>query len=172
NVDAVNDGGGGSIAIFTSAMGSGWAEFVILISTIGQIFFGRACCTSCSRTFYAFSRDRAVPGWRLGSRVDHRRVPVAAILGSCVFALIITIPALWGNSAGLPVAFFAVVSVAVIGLYIAYVMPVFLRWRAGANFTPGAWTLGAKYRWVNAIAVVWVALCVVIFSLPFTPAAV
>ena len=51
-------------------------------------------------------------------------------------------------------------------------MPVFLRWRAGTNFTPGAWTLGAKYRWVNAIAVVWVGLCVVIFSLPFTPAAV
>jgi amino acid transporter len=172
NVDAVNEGGGGSIAIFTNAMGSGWAEFVILISTIGQIFCGMACVTSCSRTFYAFSRDRAVPGWRLWSRVDHRRVPVAAILGSCVFALIITIPALWGNSAGLPVAFFAVVSVAVIGLYIAYVAPVYLRLRAGDRFTPGAWNLGAKYKWMCTVAVIWVILCVIIFSLPFTPAAV
>ena len=51
--------------IFTSAMSEGWAEIVILISFIGQVFCGMACVTSCSRTFYAFSRDRAVPGWRL-----------------------------------------------------------------------------------------------------------
>jgi hypothetical protein len=89
-----------------------------------------------------------------------------------VFALIITIPALWGNAAGLPVAFFAVVSVSVIGLYIAYVAPVFLRLRAGDNFTPGAWTLGPKYKWMCTVATIWVVLCVVIFSLPFTPAAV
>jgi len=52
------------------------------------------------------------------------------------------------------------------------VAPVYLRLRAGDRFTPGSWTLGSKYRWINTIAVVWVALCVVIFSLPFTPAAV
>ena len=34
------------------------------------------------------------------------------------------------------------------------------------------WTLGNKYKWINVIAVVWVALCVIIFSLPFTTAAV
>ena len=28
---------------------------------------------------------------------------------------------------------------------------------------------GSKYKWINPIAVVWVAICVVIFSLPFTP---
>ena len=172
DIDAVNEAAGYSPAIFTSAMSEGWAETVILISFLGQVFCGMACVTSCSRTFFAFSRDRAVPGWRLWSSVNAKRVPVAAVLGSCLLALIITIPALWGTSAGIPVAFFAVVSVAVIGLYIAYVMPVFLRLRAGADFTPGAWTLGGRYRWVNTIAVVWVALCVVIFSLPFTPAAV
>jgi amino acid transporter len=153
-------------------MSSGWAEFVILISTVGQIFCGMACVTSCSRTFYAFSRDRAVPGWRLWSRVDHRHVPVAAILGSCLFALIITLPALKGNSAGLPVAFFAVVSISVIGLYIAYVAPVYLRLRAGDAFVPGGWNLGSKYKWMCTVSVVWVFLMVIIFSLPFTPAAV
>jgi amino acid transporter len=163
---------GGSIPIFTSAMESGWAETVILISTIGQFFCGMACVTSCSRTFFAFSRDRAVPGWKLWSSVNKNRVPVAAVLASCAFAAIITLPALTSNEAGIPVAFFAVVSIAVIGLYIAYVTPVYLRLRAGDNFEPGSWTLGAKYKWVNTIAVIWVLLCVVIFSLPFTPAAV
>jgi amino acid transporter len=163
---------GGSIPIFTSAMSSGWAEIVILISVLGQFFCGMACLTSCSRTFYAFSRDRAVPGWQIWSAVNRKHVPVAAVLASCALAGLITLPALTSNAAGIPVAFFAVVSVSVVGLYIAYVMPVYLRLRAGDNFETGAWTLGPKYRWVNTIAVVWVLLCVVIFSLPFTPAAV
>jgi amino acid transporter len=163
---------GGSILIFTSAMSSGWAEVVILISTIGQFFCGMACVTSCSRTFYAFSRDRAVPGWQVWSSVNRNRVPVAAVLASCGLAALITLPALTSNEAGIPVAFYAVVSIAVIGLYIAYVAPVYLRLCKGDDFEPGAWNLGSRYRVVNTIAVIWVAICVIIFSLPFTPAAV
>jgi amino acid transporter len=168
----VEAGAGGSIPIFTSAMEEGWAEIVILISTIGQIFCGMACVTSCSRTFFAFSRDRAVPGWKVWSAVDKNRVPRNAVLAVCALAGVITLPALTSNEAGIPIAFFAVVSIAVIGLYIAYVIPVYLRWRAGTNFEPGSWTLGDKYKWLNAIAVVWVAVSTVIFCLPFTPAAV
>ena len=172
DVKTVNDGAGASTAIFTSALSSGWAEMVIFISVIGQFFCGNACLTSCSRTFFAFSRDRAVPGWRFFSRVNPKGVPVAAVLGSVALAALITLPALKGSGAGVPVAFLAVVSIAVVALYIAYVIPVFLRWRAGDRFEPGSWNLGQKYRWMNVIAFTWVALCVVIFSLPFTPAAV
>jgi amino acid transporter len=170
---AINEGGGTSISIFTSAMSEGWAEAVILISTIGQVFCGMAGLTSASRTFFAFSRDRAVPGWRLWSRVEtHRHVPVYAVLGMTGLCLLVTIPAFWGNAAGVPWAFYAIVSITVIGLYIAYVMPVYLRLRAGDDFQPGAWNLGGKYRWMCAIAVGWTAIAVVIFSLPFTPAGV
>jgi hypothetical protein len=49
---------------------------------------------------------------------------------------------------------------------------VYLRWRMGDRFQPGPWTLGGKYKWMNVIAVVWVAICVVVFSLPFTPGGV
>ena len=41
-----------------------------------------------------------------------------------------------------------------IGLYIAYTIPVFLRWRMGDSFEPGPWTLGNKYKWINPIAFV------------------
>jgi amino acid transporter len=173
NIPAIDDAAGYSPAIFTSAMSEGWAEAVITISFIGQVFCGMACVTSCSRTFYAFSRDRAVPGWRVWTRLNARHVPVGSVLGVCLFALIITLPALWNvGGSGVPIAFFAVVSISVIGLYIAYVTPVYLRLRAGDTFKPGAWNLGGKYRWMCTIAVIWVALCVVIFSLPFTPSAV
>ena len=117
DVGAVNDGGGTTLAIFQSAMSEGWAETVILISAIGQFFCGMACVTSCSRTFFALSRDRMTPGHRLWASVNGARgVPVAAVIGSCVLAGILTLPALSGNAAGVPVAFFAVVSIGVLGL--------------------------------------------------------
>src|ERR687887_380470 len=172
DVSAINEGGGGSIAVFTSAMSSKWAEAVILISTVGQLFCGLGCLTSASRTWYAFSRDRAIPGWQLWRWVDKRRVPVYSVIASAVAALVITLPALKGNKAGLPFAFFAVVSITTIGLYIAYVAPVYLRLRAGASFRPGSWNLGRHYKWMNTIAIVWTVLMVVDFSLPFVPAGV
>jgi amino acid transporter len=172
DVKTVNEAAGFAPSIFESAMSTGWAKAVIIISTIGQLFCGMACLTSCSRMMYAFSRDGAVPGHRLWTRLNHHRVPAYSVLASACAALILTLPALKGFSGGIPVAFFAVVSIAVIGLYIAYVIPVFLRWRMGDKFKPGPWTLGAKYKWMCPVAVAWVALCVVVFSLPITPTAV
>jgi amino acid transporter len=168
----VNDGGGTVFAIFDGALSPAYAKTIILIATVGQLFCGLACLTSASRMCYAFSRDRAVPGHRLWTRLNHHRVPAFSVLFMATCALIVTLPALVGEGEGTPYAFFAVVSITVIGLYIAYVIPVYLRWRKGDSWEAGPWTLGRKYRWVNPIAVIWVAISVVIFSLPFTPAAV
>ncbi len=168
---AITEAGGGSLAIFDAALSATAAEIVILISTVGQVFCGMACVTSASRMTYAFSRDRAIPGWRMWTRLNANRTPVGAVLFVCVAALAITLPALWGN-AGVPVAFLAVVSIAVIGLYIAYAIPIYLRLRKGDAFASGPWTLGSKYRWMCTFSVIWVAIITVIFCLPFTPAAV
>jgi amino acid transporter len=169
DVKAVNAGGGSSIGIIESALSSANAKFVILAATIGQLFCGMACVTSASRMCYAFSRDRAVPGHRMWTKLNHHRVPHMSVILMCVLALIITLPALKGTGA-FPWAFFAVVLIATIALYIAYVMPTYLRWRMGDKFVPGPWTLGKKYKWVNLGAIIWVAICVVCFCLPFTPA--
>ena len=160
----------GSISLTTPML---FALGFISMFLIGGISGVMLAQPRCSRTFYAFSRDRAVPGWRFWTKLNHNRVPIAAVLAVCAFALIMTLPALWNvEGGGIPVAFFAVVSIAVIGLYIAYVIPVYLRLRAGDAFERGSWNLGEKYRWMCTIAVIWVSLCVIIFCLPFTPAAV
>ena len=59
------------------------------------------------------------------SKVNANGTPRNAVIAMALAALIITLPALKGNSAGdpFPFAFFAVVSITVIGLYIAYVDP-------------------------------------------------
>jgi len=161
-----------ALTIFTTALSSAAAKAVILISTVGQLFCGMACVTSASRMTFAFSRDGAVPGHNLWRRLGKNRTPTWAVLFVCLFALLVTFPAYFPNHEGTPVAFLAVTSISVIGLYIAYTIPVFLRWRKGDDFQTGPWTLGSKYKWVNPIAFVWVAICVVIFCLPFTPTAV
>jgi amino acid transporter len=115
---------------------------------------------------YAFSRDRAVPGHRLWTRLNHHRVPAFSVIFMAMLALIVTLPALIGDENNYTYAFYAVVSITVIGLYIAYVLPVYLRWRKGDSFKPGPWTLGNKYKWINPVAVLWVIICVIVFSLP------
>ncbi|HEY4915771.1 MAG TPA: amino acid permease [Solirubrobacteraceae bacterium] len=161
-----------ALAIFESALSTAAAKAVILISTVGQIFCGMACVTSASRMTFAFSRDGAVPGHKLWRRLGKNRTPTWAVLFVCVCAAIVTIPAYFPNHLGAPVAFYAVTSISVIGLYIAYTIPVFLRWRMGSEFKAGPWTLGNKYKWMNPIAFSWVAICVVIFCLPFAPTGV
>ena len=55
---------------------------------------------------------------------------------------------------------------------IAYSIPVYLRWRAGDAFEPGAWSLGRHYRWINPLAVAWIILIVILFLMPTVPTAI
>ena len=132
------------LGVHHRAMSSGWAKAVILISTVGQLFCGMACVTSASRMIFAFSRDGAVPGHRLWRRLGANRTPTSRCCSWSCSRCMITLPAIKGTKAGVPVAFLAVTSISVIGLYIAYTIPVFLRWRMGDEFEPGPWTLGSQ----------------------------
>src|SRR3954454_7725504 len=172
DVTGINEGGGGSIPIITTALSSVAAKAVLLICTVGQIFCVAAGLTSASRTWYAFSRDRGMPGWSLFRRLNRQRVPSYAVLAVSFFSLLITIPALWSNKAGTAWAFAALTGICTVGLYLAYTIPVYLRLRQGSRFEPGPWTLGRHYRWVNAGALFFVVVCVLALDLPFTNAGV
>lgn len=65
------------------------------------------------------------------------------------------------------VAFQAMVSIATIGLYIAYALPIFFRVTlAHKSFTPGPFSLGRYGLLVGWVAVLWVVTISVLFSLP------
>jgi amino acid transporter len=165
---AVDKAAGFPVAIFTSALDSWAAKLVILIAVIGQIFCVTAGLTSASRTWYAFSRDRAIPGWGLFRRVNRNRVPLYAVIAVSFFSLVISIPALFGKN-NVPFAFFALTGICAVGLYIAYIIPVYLRLRAGDSFEPGPWHLGSRYKVVNILAIAFVVLVVYSLDLPYTP---
>ena len=179
DADIESVAGGGVAAIFVGALGTKWAALVLFISAAGQFFCTTSCMTSASRMTFAFARDGAIPGSRLWSKVSAVKVPANAVMLVGVVAALITLPALVEVNLGspeepliVPVAFYAVVSVAVIGLYLAFAIPIWLRWKAGDTFVPGRWTNGSKYRWMNLVAVAEIAIISVYFIMPFSPAAV
>jgi amino acid transporter len=168
HIGAINTGGGGAIPVINTGMSAWAAKFVLIIFTVGQLFCGAAGLTSASRTWYAFSRDRGMPGWTLFRRLTAKRVPLYAVIAVSVFSLIITIPAYWGNKLGFPWAYFAITGICTVGLYLAYIIPVYLRLRMGDRFQPGPWTLGRKYKWVNIGAIAFVVLVVYSLDGPIT----
>src|SRR5215207_2332349 len=67
--DGINQGFYGSDVILGQALGESWHTIVIAISAAGQLFCTIACLTSASRMTFAFSRDGAIPGSRVWSKV-------------------------------------------------------------------------------------------------------
>jgi len=59
------------------------------------------------------------------------------------------------------------VLVIAIGLYIAFVLPIILRLRAGESFERGAWHLGRHYKWIDWIAILWIGFISLVFFAPF-----
>jgi amino acid transporter len=165
-------GAGGFVGqIFVDALNPTALKAVLLISTIGQFFCGMSCVTSMSRMTYAFSRDRAIPGHRIWRKLTSNGTPANAIIGGCVVGALLTLPALY-NYKKVPIAFYAVVSVCVIALYLAFLIPIYLRLRMKDKFVPGPWTLGRKYKVLGWIAVVEIVVISIYFVMPIVPAGV
>jgi amino acid transporter len=170
DVKGVIGAGGYAVTyIWQTSMGNNWAEFLLVIACVAQFFCGAASVTAASRMLFAFSRDGAVPGGRIWRKVSTRnRVPVYAVCAIAFLSWALMLPTYWNNTVGYLVG----TSIAVIGLYIAYGVPIYLRWRAGDSFERGAWSTGRHYRWINPIAVTWILFVCILFLLPITPTGV
>src|SRR5580693_1470496 len=148
--------------IWIDSIGRTGAELLLLVVIGAQLFCGMSSVTANSRMIYAFSRDGALPGSAFWHRVNKRtRTPTNAIWLAAVGALILGLPYLWNST-----TYAAVSSIAVIGLYSAYVIPTFLRLRQGTNFQRGPWHLGRWSKPIGIIAVTWVVIITILFMLP------
>ncbi|GJM93960.1 hypothetical protein PR202_ga10563 [Eleusine coracana subsp. coracana] len=117
-----------------------------------------------SRMAYAFSRDGAMPFSSVWHKVNKQEVPINAVWLSAFIAFCMAL-----TSLGSLVAFQAMVSIATIGLYISYALPILFRVTlARKHFVPGPFNLGRYGVFVGSVAVLWVATITVLFSLPVT----
>jgi amino acid transporter len=171
--DFKTTGGAGTFAVkqvYLDALGTTTAKVMLFITVGAQFYCGMSSITSASRMMYAFSRDGAVPGHQLWRQLNRQRVPYMAAMAIAVLAFLCAFPAYFGTNGA--VAYAAVTSIATIGLYIAYAIPIYLRLRMGDAFEPGAWSLGRHYRWVGTTACLWVLFIAILFILPLSPAGV
>lgn len=152
--------------LFVDAITGQGGKLLVIISMVAMFFCGMASVTANSRMIYAFSRDGAVPGHKLWHRLHpDTRTPVNAVWMAVVVAFLLGVPSLYqvGNYS---VAFFAIVAIGTIGLYVAYGIPIFLRLRAGDSFEPGPWNLGRWSKPIGYIAVIWVVVIAILFVSP------
>jgi amino acid permease (GABA permease) len=150
-----------AVQILIDSLGLGTAKLLMIIVVAAMLFCGLANMTSNTRQIFAFSRDGAMPGSKWWHSVSTRtRTPVKAVWLAAVCSLILILPGLYSG-----VVFNAVVSVNVVGLFLAYGVPIFLRLRL-RSFEPGPWNLGRYGRLVGWVAVVWIVLSSVLFMLP------
>jgi amino acid transporter len=117
--------------------------------------------TWTSRVIYAFARDEGMPASAVWKRVSAvHQTPAPAIWLSIAVAFVATI------SSG---TYAVVTSISVIGLYVSYIVPVFLAWRVRGTtgaVAPGPWHLGRYGAAINVIAMLWVAFITVILVIP------
>jgi amino acid transporter len=139
---------------------------MLTIACVAQLYCTIASVTSASRMMFAFSRDGAVPGWQLWRKLNPRnRVPVNSVWGIVFLSWALMIPTWWNAAVGYLVG----TSVAVIGLYIAFGIPIYLRLRNGNRFERGAFHLGQHYKWLDVVAIAWIILICILFLMPITP---
>lgn len=147
--------------ILNTRLGSTAGTLMFLIAIVAQFFCGTASITSNSRMIFAFARDGGMPGSKLWYKLNQQHVPLNALLLSITCAFILALPALFST-----VVYSAVTSIAVIGLYIAYVIPVFLRNINKDRFKAGPWNLGSWSPLVGWTAIVWTVFASILFVLP------
>ena len=152
---------------------------VVLMSLIMLCVWhcGLFSLTSNSRMMFAFSRDHALP--RFFYKVDKRfKSPVRTVWLAAFLSFCLALPSL-----GSSVAFAAATSIATIGLYISYGIPILIGAIYHDTFVKGPFNLGVFSRPVALVGVAWIAFISIVFCLPtsnpvtsqtvnYTPAAV
>ncbi|KAL8777749.1 MAG: hypothetical protein Q9194_002384 [Teloschistes cf. exilis] len=125
---------------------------------------GLVLMTSNSRMMFAFARDGGIP--HCLHIIDTRfKCPVRTILFGATCSFLLVLPVL-GSQAALA----GTTSIATIGLYISYGIPIGLTLVYPANFRRGPFRLGILSRPMGFVACVWIAFITIILCLPtFTP---
>jgi len=127
-----------------------------------QFVTGAAQGVDASRVVFAFARDGALPGSRFWRKINpYTQTPVNAVW------LVMAVSAIAGLLGFSLAAFTSLAGAAVIGLYLSYTVPIFLRITSGRNkLVPGPFSLGRWYMPIGIIAVAWVSFIIVLLLFP------
>ena len=153
-------------AVFVASIAGFLGKFLVIIATVGQFFCGLASVTANSRMIYAFSRDNGLPGSNIWHKINPKtRTPTNSLWLGVGLSAVVGLLTLVQNAAGVPGGFFALTVICAVGLYISYVIPIYLR-LTNPDFKQGPWNLGTRSKMIGWISVAWVFLIGILFVLP------
>jgi len=151
--------------LLSSAVGDATAKLLVLIAIVAQFFCGMASVTANSRMIYAFSRDGALPGSKFWHKINPKtRTPTNSIWLGVGLSAIVGALSLY-QKGGYSTAFFAMTGICVIGLYIAYAIPIYLR-LTNPDFQTGPWNLKGKHKLVGWTSLIWIGFITILFFAP------
>lgn len=168
DIDAImnSDIGQPLATIFFNSFGQKATLGIWSVVVITQWGMGSSIVLSTSRQVFAFSRDGAMPFSNVMYRMNsYTGTPVNTVWFSVFIAALLGLLAFAGE-----VAIGAVFSIAVIGLYVAYMIPIGARFVFQQNnFKPGPFTLGYFGLPVAVLAIAFMCFITVVFLFPAEP---
>ena len=148
------------VQILIDIFGNNGAIALITLVMVCIWHCGLFSITSNSRMMFGFSRDGGLP--QFFNKVDDRfKSPIRTVWLAVFLSFLLAIPSL-----GSTVAFTAATSIATIGLYISYGLPILIGLLYPQNFRKGPFNLGFASRWIALVAVLWIGFISIIFCLP------
>ncbi|KAL8715407.1 MAG: hypothetical protein Q9220_000740 [cf. Caloplaca sp. 1 TL-2023] len=137
------------VQILIDIFGDAGAIVLMTLIMVCVYHCGLFSMTSNSRMMFGFSRDGGLP--HFFDNVDARfRAPIRTIWLAAFLSFLLAIPSL-----GSSVAFSAATSIATIGLYISYGLPILIGVIWPQNFKKGPFNLRRASRIIAIVAVLW-----------------
>src|SRR5262249_3135492 len=129
------------VVILAESLGERAGSLFSGLAAMAMWFCGLSAVTWSSRVIWAFARDNGLPASDLWKRVSHKHSTPVYTIWLCVIAAFLA--AVYSG------AYVVVTSISAIGLYISYIIPVYLSSRAKGSaheIERRPWHLG-KYGW-------------------------
>jgi amino acid transporter len=150
------------IAILGSALGAKAGNAMAALASMAMWFCGLSCITSASRALFSLARDEGTPWSRLLRAVNPKHGTPAPAIWAIVMASIAAM--VWTKA--VPI----VTSLSTVALYLAYIIPVWLGFRArrAGSAWPNAavWSLGRCGPAVNAVAIAFAGFICFVLIMP------
>ncbi|MCY9665641.1 amino acid permease [Paenibacillus alginolyticus] len=163
------------IYVISQALGGTFGSVILWLVTAAMWFCGLASITSFSRMMYAFSRDKGMPMSHQWAQISKKyRTPAKAIWLAIILSFLLAfidyiIKMVNPDATYTTIAFLTAVSV--VGLYVAYGIPIYLKLRAKAEgrFQDkhlGPWNLGKYSTFISVVALLWIIFICIVMVIP------
>jgi amino acid transporter len=163
------------IYVISQALGNTFGNVILWLVTAAMWFCGLSSITSFSRMMYAFSRDKGMPFSGQWAQISKKfRTPAKAIWLAVILSFLLAfidyiIKSVNPDTSYTTIAFLTAVSV--VGLYLAYGIPILLKLLAVSQgkFQKkhlGPWHLGKYSNFIAVIALLWIVFICIIMVIP------